>query len=67
MKQSTINLLTSIKNHSTLKKEALKQKFYFKSIEIIKLLYKEGFIQSFSIINQKTSTKTLKLLLRFFF
>jgi ribosomal protein S8 len=66
MKQSTINLLINLKNVSQLKKEFLEQNFYLNNYQIIKTLYKEGFIQSIKII--KTNTfKRIRLIIRFFF
>jgi ribosomal protein S8 len=68
MKQSTINLLTSIKNHTSLKRESLQQNFYSNSYQILKILYKEGFVQSIEIKqNKANNTKRLKLIFRFFF
>jgi small subunit ribosomal protein S8 len=69
MKQSTINFLANIKNHSSLKKENLEQNFYLSTLKIVKLLYKEGFIQSFGIKYKKNNSlkKAIKIILRFYF
>ena len=49
MNTNLIKLLLQLKNASTIKKEVVNFKCNVSCIELLKLLYKEGFIQSFNI------------------
>jgi ribosomal protein S8 len=63
---NTIRFLINLKNYSILKKEIFKQKYSKQILEIVKCLYREGFIQSF-FLEQKGSDFYINILLRFFF
>lgn len=62
MKTKTINFLISIKNASKVKKECFETNYNIKFINILNLLYKEGFIQSYY---HNILTKKLHIFLRF--
>ena len=49
MNTNLIKLLLQLKNASLIKKEVISLKCNISGIELLKLLYKEGFIQSFNI------------------
>jgi small subunit ribosomal protein S8 len=52
MKKDIINFLVSLKNISVLKKEFLVYKYSKIILNIVEVLYKEGFLQSFNIVHQ---------------
>jgi ribosomal protein S8 len=63
MRHSLIYFLINIKNHYKLRKEFLVQNFTNNFFKIVKLLYKEGFIQSYRILKIGFNTK-IQLILR---
>jgi len=66
MKKTIINFLATLKNYSILKKGFLIYPFSKKILPILCSLYKEGFIQSFKIINSGFDVKFF-ILLRYVF
>jgi ribosomal protein S8 len=63
MNKNLVNFLIKLKNASRLKKEIIYTKYNIFHIEIVKKLYTEGFIQSFSLENLNS---VLVVNLRFF-
>ena len=63
MRLSIIKALVSIKNGCRLNKRTINLKFNKKYLNLLTILYKEGFIQSFFINSSKLSTT---IYLRFF-
>ncbi len=63
MRHSLIYFLINIKNHYKLKKEFLVQSFSSNFFKIVKLLYKEGFIQSYRFLKGSFNNK-IQLILR---
>jgi small subunit ribosomal protein S8 len=66
MTTNTIKFLVNLKNYSILKKEIYKSPYSKQILQIVKCLYKEGFIQSF-YIEHINSKYFINILLRFFF
>jgi small subunit ribosomal protein S8 len=71
MNTNLIKLLLQLKNASLVKKEHINIKCNLSGLNLIKLLYKQGFIQSFSVdfnveSNQKKEFDT-KVFLRYFY
>ena len=71
MNANLIKLILKLKNASASQKELIFNTYNVSSIELLKLLYAEGFIQSFSIqtVNEKDSKKNyeIKVTLRYFY
>ena len=66
MNINSVNLLINLKNYSLLKKESLLIKYTNESFSIIKILYTEGFIQSFKL-KKKNSIVYISIVLRQFY
>ena len=71
MNNNTINLIIKLKNASLSRKEKILVRCNSLSESLIKILYKEGFIQSFKLIEEKDifleKTKKLLVTFRYFF
>jgi ribosomal protein S8 len=68
MNIQTIKNLNKLKNASLIKSESISLEYSFLILNIIKNLYKEGFIQSFKITkNLKTNKKDILVNLRYYF
>ena len=63
MNLTTIRFLIALKNHSILKKEVLVYRYSKSIISILTVLYQEGYVQSFKILN----TKFVYITLRYYF
>lgn len=63
MNQTTRNLLLKIKNSSTVRLNELYVKHSKKNIELLEILYNEGFVQSFNTID---SNLTICVYLRYY-
>lgn len=55
MNISVINLLLKLKSFSLIQKESVVVSYNRQYIDILRILYEKGFIQSFCLINNKTS------------
>ena len=64
MNLNKIKLLLTLKTCSLYKKEFIQTKYYTKNYDIILILYKEGFIQSFYINN---FNKKISIYLRYYY
>jgi small subunit ribosomal protein S8 len=70
MKNTLIKFLIKLKNASLSRRESVSIDFNLLCLEIAELLYKEGFIQSFSIEEKKVNNGTkliLNINLRYFY
>jgi len=64
----TIRFLIQLKNATFARKEKVLTPFNKLSLELVKSLYKEGFIQSFYIMKNKTTNQEqITIILRFFY
>ena len=68
MTTNTLKFLVNLKNYSILKKEIYTLRYSKQILQIVKCLYKEGFIQSFYIEykNSKYSISVLAIILSVF-
>jgi len=64
MNINAIKLLLHLKNGSLSNKEKIVVNYYFKNIALLKILYKEGFIQSFKIKSDINSKLFFTIILR---
>jgi len=64
MNINAIKLLLHLKNGSLSNKEKIVVNYYFKNIALLKILYKEGFIQSFKIKSDINSNLFFTIILR---
>jgi small subunit ribosomal protein S8 len=71
MKINLINLLIKLKNASILKKESVIVDYSSSILPLIKILYNEGFIQSFKIVTFKNifgkNSRHINIILRFLY
>ena len=67
MNNSKIKLLISLKNSAISKKESIKILHNSSDLELIKVLYKEGFIQSFNFDSKNENSKSfINIQLRYY-
>ncbi len=67
MNNSIINLLIALKNASLSRKEVISIDYNNLSKSLVKVLYREGFIQSFRVITDSKRVKTISVVLRYYF
>ena len=67
MNNNIIKFLIELKNASLSRKETLIVEYSQLSDSLVKVLYKEGFIQSFRILKGKSSERNILVILRYYF
>ena len=67
MNNNIIRFLVELKNASLSKKETITVEYSQLSNSLVKILYKEGFIQSFKILKEGEDTKKIVATLRYYF
>ena len=67
MNNNIIRFLVELKNASLSRKETITVEYNQLSNNLVKALYREGFIQSFKILGEKENTTQIVVTLRYYF
>ena len=67
MNNNIIRFLIELKNASLSRKETITVEYSRLSNNLVKTLYREGFIQSFQILGEKENTRKIVVTLRYYF